>query len=82
MLEDHKAQELRGLHSDRTQNFLHWEKQLPNSASFVCQWKVIDGFVTKYRERLFRDPADKTRRKTWGRRDASVAWLCPISSIC
>lgn len=41
-----------------------------------------DSFVTQYRERLFRDPADKTRRKTWGRRDASVAWLCPIFSIC
>lgn len=78
VLEDHKAQELRGLHSGRTWNFFHWEKQLPNSASFVCQWKLrSDWLVTKYRERLFRNSAYKTRGKMWGGRDAFCSIALP-----
>lgn len=40
VLEDHKAQELRGLHSDRTWNFSP-VGETAAKLSFVCGWKLM-----------------------------------------
>lgn len=57
--------------------------QTPQALFVGGSWS--DCFVTKYRERLFRYPADKTRGKMWGGRNAfcSIALphlFCPLES--
>lgn len=77
MLEDHKAQELRGLHSDRTQNFLHWEKQLPNSASFVCQWKVIWQLCNTVQRTSLQGPSRQDQKKDMGKKRCLCSMALP-----